>query len=173
MYWLQPPPYLRRAAAAALLLAAFVWDLRGTANTPHPFAARPLPAGSPIAAGDVDWRHLPRGAFPVPSLEGMTAAVDLAPGDPLTAPVLTEPMEVPEGWWAVPVDIRSPATPGSSVLLVVLDPPLTVPGVVVTPQRGDRFGMDYSPAMVAVPAEAAPLVAAAERAGFLVTATRP
>lgn len=103
----------------------------------------------------------------------MAAAADLAAGDPLTAPVLAAPVTIPPGWWAVPVDIGSRAGPGSSVLLVIVDPPLTVPGIVVSTQRGDRFAMDYSPAVVAVPGEAAPLVAAAERAGFLVTATRP
>jgi hypothetical protein len=59
------------------------------------------------------------------------------------------------------------------VLLVVTDPPLTVGGIVVSTQRGDPYSLDYRPALVAVPGEVAPVIAAAGRAGLLVTAVRP
>jgi hypothetical protein len=157
----------------ALVLGAVLWDVRAAATEPHPFAGAPIPAGSPFAAESVEWRHLPAGAFAIPDLAAGVAAVDLAPGEPITGAVVADPVAVPEGWWAVPVDLSSRAAPGTPVLLVVTDPPLTVPGVVVTAQRGDRFAMDHAPAIVAVPGEMAPLVAAAERAGMLVAATRP
>lgn len=173
MYWLQSPPYWRRAAAAVLVLGALVWDLQSAPMAPYPFAARPIPAGSVIGSGDVEWRSLPSGAFPAPELGGRAAAVDVVPGDPIVGSMLADPVSVPEGWWAVPVQIAAGAVPGAAVLLVITDPPMTVPGIVVTSQRGDRFSMDYTPAVVAVPGQMAPLVAAAERAGLLVTATRP
>jgi hypothetical protein len=157
----------------ALVLGALLWDLRAAATEPYPFAAAPIPAGSPFAAGSVEWRDLPVGAFAVPDLSAGVAAVDLAAGEPITGAVVSDPVAVPDGWWAVPVDLPSRASPGTPVLLVVTDPPLTIPGVVVTAQRGDRFAMDHSPAIVAVPGEMAPIVAAAERAGLLVAATRP
>jgi hypothetical protein len=58
------------------------------------------------------------------------------------------------------------------VLLVVVDPPTTVTGIVVSPQRGDAYSLDYRPATVAVPLEMAPLIAAASAQGVLVAAIR-
>jgi hypothetical protein len=58
-------------------------------------------------------------------------------------------------------------------MLVITDPPLTIGGIVVSTQRGDPYSLDYRPALVAVPGNVAPLIAAADRAGSLVTATRP
>lgn len=173
MYWLQPPPYWRRAAAVALVLGAVLWDLRSAPTEPHPFAARDVAAGSVIEASDVEWRSLPVGSFEVPSLTATVAAVDVWAGDPISGSVLAGPVAVPDGWWAVPIQMAAPTAPGSPVLLVVTDPPVTVPGIVVSSQRGDRYSLDHTPAVVAVPGQMAPLVAAAERAGFLVTATRP
>jgi hypothetical protein len=173
VYWLQPPPYLRRAAAVALVLGALLWDLRSATTQPHPFAAAPILAGSAFVGDVVDWRPLPAGAFRIPDLAAGVAAVDLAEGEPITGAVVADPVTAPDGWWAVPVDVPSRAGPGTPVLLVVTDPPLTIPGVVVSAQRGDRFSVDHTPAIVAVPGEMAPIVAAAERAGLLVTATRP
>jgi hypothetical protein len=48
-----------------------------------------------------------------------------------------------------------------------------VEGLVVTPQQGDAYSLDYRPAVVAVPAEAAALVASAAAAGSLVAAVAP
>ena len=170
---MQRPPYLRRAAAVALVIGAVVWDLRGSATEAHPFAANAIAAGEPIGSDDVRWRRLPEGSFAIPDLGGGVAAVDLAAGDPITGSVLTPPSEIPEGWWAVPVDVGPHALSGDPVLLVVTDPPLTVAGIVVTGQRGDPYSLDYRPALVAVPGEMAPVIAAAARAGLLVAAVRP
>lgn len=173
MYWLQRPPLLRRAAAAILIVAAFAWDLRGSPTEPHPYAARAIAVGSEITAGDVVWRRLPAASFVIPDLVGRIAAVDLPAGEPITASGLAPPTQVPNGWWAVPIEIGPHAVPGDEVMLVITDPPVTVGGVVVGAQRGDPYSLDYRPALVAVPAEMAPVVAAAARAGMLVTATRP
>jgi hypothetical protein len=48
-----------------------------------------------------------------------------------------------------------------------------VPGLVVDPQKGDAYSLDFRPAVVAVPAESAALVAAATAQGTLVVAVRP
>jgi hypothetical protein len=173
MYWLQRPPYLRRAAAAALVIAAFAWDLRGAATERFPFASRAIPAGTPLTAADISWQRLPVGAIPTPDLDDQIVAIDMAPGEPITASVLTARAPVPEGWWAVPVEIGPHAVPGAEVMLVITDPQITIAGLVVDAQRGDPYSLDYRPALVAVPGEMAPVVAAADRAGLLVTATRP
>jgi hypothetical protein len=173
MYWLQRPPHLRRAAAALLVIAAIAWDLRGSATEAHPFAARAIAAGTELTAADIQWRGLPAGSFTIPDLDGRVAAVDLPPGEPLTEAALADSQDIPEGWWAVPVDIGPHAVPGDPVMLVITDPPVTTSGVVVSAQRGDRYSLDYRPALVAVPGDMAPVVAAADRAGVLVTAIRP
>ena len=173
MYWLQRPPYLRWAAAVALVVAAFAWDLARSRTVPFPFAADPIAAGSPIEAAAVQWRGIPAGLLDVPDLTGATALVPIPAGDPITAAIIGPAPTTPDGWWAVPVDLGLHVAPGDEVLLVVADPPLTVPGVVLTPGSGDRFGLDSQPASVAVPGEAAAVVAAASRAGLVVAATRP
>ncbi len=173
MYFLQPPPYRRWAAAGLLVLGAFAWDLRGSATAPLPFAARAITAGDPVTAANVTWRRLPRGAFTAPDLSTAVAAVDIAAGEPISAAVLAGATAVPAGWWAIPIDVSPHAGPGDEVLLVVIDPPLTLPGIVIEAQRGDVTSLDHRPALVAVPGDQAPLVAAAEAAGLLVSAVRP
>lgn len=173
MYWLQPPPYLKWSAAVVLVVAAFVWDLRGSETAAYPVAARPVSAGHPITEGDVRWVPVPTESLPPPDLDGAVAAVDIAAGDPIAGSLLAPEVALPDGWWAVPVEVGVRAVPGDSVLLVVTDPPLTIPGLVIEPQTGDRLALDYRPALVAVPGEVAAVVAAAERSGLLVTALRP
>jgi len=107
-----------------------------------------------------------------PDLDGAVAAVDIEAGDPITRAAIAPTVSAPDGWWAVPIDIAG-AGPGATVLLVITDPPLTVLGLVIHAQAGDRLALDHQPALVAVPGEAAALVAAAERAGLLVAAVQP
>lgn len=173
MYWLQRPPYLRWAAAVLLLAGAALWDLRGDPTVLHPYLARDVAAGAPIAAADLEWREIPAGVAAAPDLSAPVAAVDLRAGEPLVAAVLQGPVVVPDGWWGVPVQVGAAARAGDHVLLVVTDPMTAVAGIVVTPQRGDPYSLDFRPASVAVPAEAAPLVAAASARGMLVAAVRP
>ena len=173
MYWLPRPPYLRWAAAVLLVIGAFAWDRRAPAVQLRPFASRPLQAGEPIDAAAVAWRVVPTGLLASSDLEGAAAAVDLAAGDPLVEAVLRRGPAVPEGWWEVPVALGAQADAGDEVMLVVLDPPTTVAGLVVSPQQGDSYSLDYRPAVVAVPADSAALVAAAAAAGALVAAVAP
>jgi hypothetical protein len=173
MYWLQPPPHLRRVGAALLVVGALLWDLRGSATVAYPVAAHQVSAGSAISDDDVRWVRLPAGVLPDTDLTGAVAAVDIAPGDPIALSIIAPAVTAPDGWWAVPIEVGSAAIPGDTVLLVVADPPLTVPGLVMAPQEGDPLSLDYRPALVAVPGEAAAVVAAAERAGLLVAAVKP
>jgi hypothetical protein len=173
VYWLPRPPYLRWAAAAVVVLGALVWDLRAPAVELRPFAARPLRAGEAVDATAVAWRQVPAGLLPDTSLDGAAAAVDLAAGDPLVAPVLRTGVAVPEGWWEVAVAVGAHAAAGDRVMLVLTEPPVTISGMVVSPQQGDSYSLDFRPALVAVPGEAAALVAAAAAAGTLVTAVAP
>lgn len=173
MYWLQRPPYLRWAVGALVVLAALAWDLRPSPTTSIPFAARALPAGDPIGADAVVWRRVPSGLLTAPDLEGAVAAVPVPEGDPITAAVVAGRVEVPEGWFALPVDIGGHAAAGDRVVLVIADPPTSVPGVVVSTQTGDRFSLDFTPAVVAVPAEHTAAVAAAALDGRVVAAVAP
>jgi hypothetical protein len=156
-----------------LVVAAFAWDMARTRTEPYPFAARDLPAGAPIDAAAVRWRSVPTGLLDPPDLDAAAARVAIPAGDPITAATVGAPPAAPEGWWAVPVELAPGAVAGDEVLLVITDPPLTVPGIVLTPGSGDRYGLDAHPASVAVPGEAAALVAAASRSGLVVAATRP
>jgi hypothetical protein len=173
VYWLPRPPYLRWAAAALLVLGALAWDLRSPAVELRPFASRPVRAGEALDASAVAWREVPAGLLSASDPEGALAAVDLAAGDPLVAAVLGHEAAVPEGWWELAVAVGAHATAGDEVMLVIVDPPATVSGLVVSPQQGDAYSLDYQPAVVAVPAEAAALVAAAAAAGTLVAAVAP
>lgn len=173
MYWLHPPSLLRRAAAIALLVGAVAWDLRSDGREPYPVALTTVPAGSVIPPEAIGWVDLPRGALPLVAPQGRRAAVDLAAGDPLVPAVLADGVVAPDGWWTIPIAIGTLAAPGDETLLVVADPPFSTIGLVLESQVGDSFAFDHRPAAVAVPADVAPAVAAAERAGLLVVAVRP
>jgi hypothetical protein len=170
---MQRPPYLRWVAALLLVAGAAAWDLRPRPTEMHPFLARDVGAGDVITEEDLEWRAVPSGLLAVPDLSAPAAAVDLHAGDPLLDPLLRRAVAVPGEWWGVPVTIGSQAAPGDPVLLVVTDPPTTISGIVVTAQRGDPYALDFRPATVAVPADAAALVAAASAKGLLVAAVRP
>ncbi|MCJ7725160.1 MAG: hypothetical protein MUP76_02055 [Acidimicrobiia bacterium] len=173
MYWLQRPPYLRWAAAAILVIGAAVWDLRPEPTDLHPFLITAVSAGESIEATALEWRTIPAGLMVAPDLTHPVAAVDLASGTPLVPEMLRAPIAAPEGWWEVPVAVGAHAAAGDHVMLVVVDPPTTVAGIVMTAQHGDPYSLDYRPASVAVPAESAPLIAAASAHGTVVAAVRP
>jgi hypothetical protein len=173
VYWLQHPPYLRWGAAAFLVLAALGWDLRRPATELMPFAARALQSGEAIDSAAVEWKEVPAHLLPAADLAGTFAAVDLDRGDPLVDGVLRGLGATPDGWLEIPMETGIHARPGDEVVLVVTDPPATVPGLVVDPQKGDAYSLDFRPAVVAVPSESAALVAAAAAQGTLVVAVKP
>ncbi|MCB2223739.1 MAG: hypothetical protein KQH83_06140 [Actinobacteria bacterium] len=173
MYWLQRPPYVRWAAAALLVAGAAAWDLRPEPTASHPFLTSAVPAGTEITPAHLEWRRVPDGLLPPVDGAGAVAAADLEEGDPLVPSMLTRTVAAPEGWWEVPVEAGTRARPGDRVMLVVVDPPAAVVGIVLAAQEGDPYSLGYRPAAVAVPAEDAPLIAAASAQGALVAAVQP
>jgi Flp pilus assembly protein CpaB len=155
-----------------LIVGAIAWDLQATATELYPIAARPIAIGSPLGSDAVAWVELPRDLIPTPDVSNATAARNIAAGEPLTAALLAGPVSPPPGWWTVPIEIGTLSAPGDEVMLVVANPPLEASGLVITAQIGDPYTTDYRPAAVAVPPERAPVIAAAEREGVLITAVR-
>jgi len=171
VYWLQRPPYLRWAAAALLVIGSFAWEARRPAREPAPFAGAPIAAGEPLTASNVQWRPVRKGLLPIPDLEGAVAAVPLSAGDPIIPATISGAASPPPGWWTVAIEgVAGP--PGAEVLLVTTEPAGAVVGVLLAPARGDVFSLDHTPALVAVPPDAAALIAAAAGSGRLVAATR-
>jgi hypothetical protein len=73
----------------------------------------------------------------------------------------------------VPISLGPHAHPGDEVMLVTIDPPLTIPGIVLEGESGSGYSLEFRPAVVAVPGESAPLVAAAAGEGRIVAVVRP
>lgn len=139
MLLLTRPPYLRWIAAVVLVAAAVGWDLSARATAPHPFAARVIPAGSPLTEDTVEWRDAPAGSWEVPDLASATwAAHRIEAGDPITASLTTGSAAIPQGWWAVPIRIPPGVGRGASVRLL-LPTGGTVAGVVAVPASDDVF----------------------------------
>lgn len=138
----------------------------------YPVAASDIAAGAPISADVVDWIDLPADALPPVDLAGASAVRDIAVGEPIAASALAGPVVPPDEWWVVPIEVGSVALTGDEVMLVIVDPPLTAYGVVVSPQIGERFSVDFRAAAVAVPPDVAPAIASAARDGALTTAVR-
>jgi hypothetical protein len=171
VYWLQRPPYLRWAAAVTIVVAALLWDLRSEPTGPHPFTARAVDAGEGLDATTVVWQEIPEGLLPPVDLAGAVAAVPLKAGEPITPGMLAGGVAVPEGWFTLPLEVGGHAGAGDRLVLLTVDG--SVPGIVVTPQQGDRYGMGSTPAVVAVPAEHTALVADAARRGEVIAAVSP
>jgi len=155
-----------------IVAGALWWDLRTEPVETRPFAARSLQPGEPVAEA-IEWREVPAGLWPLPDISGSVAAVAIAPGEPITTSALTGPVTPPEGWWSVPLTVGTHADAGDTVMLVIVDPPTTVPGLVLRPQTGDPYSLDFEPAVVAVPGESAALVAVAAEQDLLVAAVQP
>jgi hypothetical protein len=153
-----------------IVIGALAWDLRPSPTTAFPFAIRLIAEGEPIESDAVEWRRVPGRFVGPPDLNHAVAAVDIPEADPITAAVLSDPVSVPDGWFAMPVDVGGHAAAGDRVVLMLTDPPLSVPGVVVAAQSGDRFSLDFVAAVVAVPGEHAVDVAAASVRGQVVAA---
>jgi len=168
---LSKPPYLRWAAAGAIVLIALIWDLSGRATQRVPFAAQPIESRAIITESAVEWESVPDGLFPVLAPVGATAAIALAPGDPISPSVLTSGVVVPSDWWTVPVATPAAAVPGVQVRLVLPDGQ-AVTGVVVEPSREDSFGIQ-SAGLVAVPPEVADSIGLAAAAGQLIVLYSP
>ena len=172
VFWLTPPPYLRWAAAAAVVVAAFLWDLRGSSAVLYPFASTAIAAGAAITETSIEWRPIPEGTMTLPDLSDPVAARHLPAGEPIVPSAVSGATPVPEGWWSVPVPLPATAVPGTSVHLVEAASGFETDGIVIAAGTDDLLSFDEV-GLVAVPPEAATLIAIAAREGSLVILLEP
>lgn len=155
MFWFGRPPYHRWIAAVTLVVGAAVVEFWPTNEAAYPFTSTPVEAGKPPR---VEWRMLPSGTYPRVSLEGMVASHAMSAGEPIAASDLRGPIGVPDGWWALALEVPFPLVPGVATQLV-LGEGVVVPGVVVASDDDEPFGAPS--ALIAVPGGEAAAVAAA------------
>jgi hypothetical protein len=148
-----------------------LWEFAQAATEQAPFAARPIARGEVIDDDAIEWRRVPAGLFTSIDPMGTAAVAVIQTGDPVTASVITQGVVVPADWWTVAADIPVGAVRGSSVRVVLSDG-FGVTGVVVEPSADDNFGI-ASAGLLAVPPEAADLVALAASSGDLVVLFEP
>ncbi len=169
MFWFGRPAYLRWLAAAALIVGAAAVEFWPTAQAVYPFTAAPVEVGE---APRVEWRVLPAGIYERADITGAVASHPMGRGEPITPSDLRLPIGVPEGWWALAVEVPIAMAPGAEVRLV-LGEGHTVPGLVVAFDDSDRFDVSGPTALIAVPAGDAPAVATAAAERRLVVLVAP
>lgn len=155
MFWLSRPPYVRWTAAALILAIGLFLELRPTPTVSHPFALDPIGVGEMVDTDRVRWVEVPAGLLPPVDLP-VVADRAIAAGDPILSGGGEPDTGVPDGWWAIEVDLPAGARPGMAVRLVT--PETATEGVIVETSQGD-FG-EYT-GLVAVPSDMADRVAAA------------
>jgi len=167
VFWFGRPPFLRWIAAAALIVGAAVVEFWPTDEAAYPFTSMPVEAGE---TPSVEWRMLPSGTYPRVSFEGMVASHAMSAGEPIAASDLRGPIGVPDGWWALALEVPFPLVPGMATQLV-LGEGVVVPGIVVAADDEDSFGTPT--ALIAVPGEEAAAVAAASTARQITVLVAP
>ena len=167
VFWLSRPPYWRWLLAGLVVAVAAYMDLSGPATESYPFVARSATAGEEL---NVEWRQVPLGLLPTPEVPPALTWRSLRAGDPLVPGVAGEAPVVPNGWWALEMELPATAVPGGEVLVAIREPQLEVAGLVVAPPASGSFGSTI-PGLVALPAEHAAAVAnalAEHRASILI-----
>ncbi|MEX0757366.1 MAG: hypothetical protein WD532_06990 [Acidimicrobiia bacterium] len=157
MFWLSRPPYVRWALAALVLVTGVIIEMRPMQTVPHPFTVDSIAVGNVVDETQVVWRDVPVGLF-APIHLPVTASRQIFAGEPLLAGGGTTSVDtgIPEGWWAIELEIPAGASPGMRVRVVT--PEGGAEGVIVEIRDGD-FGERSG--LVAVPEGAADTVAAA------------
>jgi len=159
-----------------LVLLGAAWiELRGSPEVLHPFAAEELSAGLALDEASLEWRKVPSGLLAPVALDGVLQRPVEAGSPVLPADLALGRPPIPSGWWAVEVPLPARAAAGQGVQLVLLGRQgSTVAGIVVEPRPPtDAFDFGDLPGLVAVPAEDAPLVAAAALDGALAVLIEP
>jgi hypothetical protein len=148
---------VRWALAAILVVTGLAMEIRPDSTTRHPFAVDDLAVGDTIDETVVIWRDVPPGLLE-PVVLPIVASRPLQEGDPILLGDASAPVSsgIPEGWWAVEVDLPAGARSGMSVKLVT--DTVAVDGIVIDVTDGD-FGERTG--LVAVPGDTARRVAAA------------
>jgi hypothetical protein len=155
-----------------VVAAAFLWDLRGSSDILYPFASSSIAAGAPITDTEVEWRRIPEETMTLPDLSNPVAARELPAGEPIVPSAVSGARTIPEGWWSVPVPLPATAVPGTPVRLVDTASGFETDGIVVAAGSDDLLSFEES-GLVAVPADAATLIAIAGREGSLITLLAP
>jgi hypothetical protein len=162
---------MRWAAAVAIVVVAILWDLSGRATESAPFAANDIGRGSTIDEDAITWANVPTGLFDTTSPMGLTAAVPIEAGEPITRSMTVVGARVPDGWWTVPVATPASAVSGSRVRVVLPDG-RAVDGVVVQASEQDSFGIP-SAGLIAVPPEYADIAGVAAASDQLIVLYEP
>lgn len=187
--------YRRRLVAAALSALAVALALQSLAPGPPPavevtVAARDLPAGARLVAGDLTTARLPREAVPdalAARPVGRVLAAGLRRGEPVSDVRLVGPAlaQARPGEQALPVRLpdagmASLVRPGDVVDLLATDPgsgqtevvatDVTVLAVPHEVPQGLGDGAEGALVVVSLPPERVPLVAGASLAQFLTVA---
>lgn len=158
MFWLSRPPYLRWLLAASVLTVGLILELTPERTVPHPFAVEPVSIGEMIDESVVVWRDVPADLLHPVSLP-VTASRPIESGEPVLAgadPSRETETGIPEGWWALEVDVPLGARAGMSVKVVTSIG--STQGVLVDVRDGD-FGERSG--LIAVPGPSADMVAMA------------
>lgn len=126
-------------------------------TVPHPFAVDTVGVGDVVDETQVIWRDVPAGLFDSVRLP-ITASRLIVAGEPVLVGGATESPDtgIPDGWWAIEVEIPAGADPGMRVRIIT--PSGGVEGLIVEVRDGD-FGERSG--LVAVPGGAADTVATA------------
>ncbi len=166
MFWLARPPYFRRLLAVMVLAGAVWFELAPSSLVLHPYARRPLTAGSRLVETDFDMRPVAAGVLPPVKIAGVLSA-GIAAGEPLTPGLIGTTPLVPTGWWALEVPVPVGTMVGGEVRLVVDSGSgaRMVPGMVVAVTEAGDF--DGPEALVAVPETQAAATATALSQGTL------
>lgn len=161
MYWFRRPPYLRWVVASLVVMGALWMDLRGKPTEPRPFAVSSIAAGDPIAEEMLEYREVPVGVLPEVEASGY-ASVPISPGEPLTPSMISDRDRLPDGWWAMEMEVPTGAGSGTELRLVIEQVAAVVPGLITrVVAAGQSAGWVRETAMVAVPSEQAARVATA------------
>jgi hypothetical protein len=161
VYWFRRPPYLRWIAASLILAGALWMDLRGKPTEPRPFTVSSIAAGDRIVDEMLEYREVPVGVLPEVNVDGY-AMGPLSPGEPLTPSVISDRDPLPDGWWAMEMEVPTGAGSGAVLRLVIEGAATVVPGLITNVvSAGQSAGWVRETAMVAVPSDQASAVATA------------
>lgn len=176
MLWFSHRSYLKWAGAVAVVGLSWWIQLMPTSITLHPFAKADIEAGAAVSDHLFEFREVPEGLLPPIGVAG-TLRVAMAGGDPLLPSLVSQdPIQVPDGWWALEMEAPPGLVPGRQVMLVAADGGLTasapaIPGVVIRTGTGQDHPDDF--ALIAVPGEHLFDIASASAYGTLTVAVDP